>query len=121
MEFRVFAGKGNELIDVRSDGLYSALHRGDGVALALQAYALSELGTEYLQRDVSSTAAVHAGKVASKNKDLIVAELRNVLRGDTVSHRKMGLRMNDGGLRMDNEGIGGCAFGAALRCGLTEA
>ncbi len=84
MEFRVFAGKGNELIDVRGDGLYATLHRGDGVALTLQAYALSELSTEFLQRDVSSTAAMHAGKIAAENKDLIFAELRDELGGDTV-------------------------------------
>lgn len=39
-QLRVLSGELYELIDIRTDGFHAALHRGDAIALALQAHAL---------------------------------------------------------------------------------
>ena len=78
-QFGMLFGKGYELIDVGCDSIHAALHRGDGVTLALKADALPHNGTEFLNGDASCAASMYTGKVAAKDKDLVFAE-----RVDTV-------------------------------------
>ena len=40
-QFRMLTSKLKELVHIGSDGLHTTLHRGDSIALALQANALS--------------------------------------------------------------------------------
>ena len=67
-------GKGDELVNVRLDGIGTSMHGGDGIALALKADALSPYGTEMLVGDAGSTAAVLAGEVAAKNENLVLLQ-----------------------------------------------
>ncbi len=46
MKLLMMLGIGDEIIHVWTDGFYAALHRWDGVTLALQAYTLAHDGTE---------------------------------------------------------------------------
>ena len=64
-------GKLDELVHIRTDGVYAALHRGDGITLTLQANALSHDGTKLAVGDVCRTASVHTSQIAAEHKDLI--------------------------------------------------
>ena len=75
-------GEGDELVDVRNDGLHTALHRRDGIALSLQSNALTHDGAKPLDGDPSSAAAMHALQVAAEDKDLILAEAGDVFGRD---------------------------------------
>lgn len=70
-EIRMGLGEQDKLIDIRTNGFYPALHSGDAVTLALQAYALPHDGAELTIGDVSGATAMHACKVATKNKNLV--------------------------------------------------
>ena len=81
-ELRVLAGEGDEVIHVGLDGLNAALHRRDGVALALEADAAAEDCAEMLERGPGGAATVHPRKIASENEDLISLQGRNVTRSE---------------------------------------
>lgn len=70
-EFGMDLGKGDELIDVRADGIYAALHRGDGVTLALQTDALAPDGAKLAIGGISGSASMSACEVAAKDEDLV--------------------------------------------------
>jgi len=70
-QFGVLLGEPNELIHIRTDGFHAALHRGDGIALTLQAHALTHDGPKLAVGDVSRTAAVHTSQIAAEYKDLV--------------------------------------------------
>lgn len=70
-QFRVFLGKGNELVDIGLDGFGTALHGWDGIALSLQADTLSPYGSKFHLRDARRATAMMALKVAAKNEHFI--------------------------------------------------
>ena len=70
-ELRVLTGESNELIDIRLDGLYAALHGGNGVAMSLEANALPPDSAEALVCQPGSPASMRAGKVAAKDEDFV--------------------------------------------------
>ena len=43
-KLRMLSSKGNEFVDIRTDGFHSSLHCRNGIALSLQAYALPHDG-----------------------------------------------------------------------------
>ena len=63
-----------EFIHIRTDGLYTALHRGNSIALALQTNALSHDGAELAQCHISCTSAVHTTEVAAEYENLVWLE-----------------------------------------------
>ena len=79
-EFRVRLGELDELVDIGADGLYPTLHRGDAVALALQADALAHDGPKLAVGGIGSTTAMHAFQVAAEDEDLVRLELCDTLR-----------------------------------------
>lgn len=66
------AGEGDEVIYVRTDGLYTALHRGDGIALTLQADTDAPDSAEFLIGYAGCTAAVHAMEIAAEDKYFVI-------------------------------------------------
>ena len=71
----MLARKVYKLIDVGTDGLRASLHRRDGVALSLQAYAHSHLGSETAVGNPGRTASVHSAEVAAEDEDLVGGEI----------------------------------------------
>ena len=65
-------GKDNEFLHVWTDGFHAALHRRDGVTLALQAYTLAHDGTEMQAGYTGSTTTMHASQIAAKHKNLVL-------------------------------------------------
>ena len=65
--FGMCLGKLNEIIDIRLDGIHSALHSRDGVALSLQPDTLAPDSTELLQSYTRSAAAVHSCEIAAED------------------------------------------------------
>ena len=61
-ELSVLPGKGDKLVDIGLDGLYTALHGGDGVALALQTDALPHYGAELVERNAGGTSGMDAAQ-----------------------------------------------------------
>lgn len=76
MQFRVCLGKCDKCIDIGDYGFHAALHGGNGIALALQAFALSPDGAELVVSKTSGTTGMPAGQVAAENEYLIVAQFR---------------------------------------------
>ena len=72
-------GKLDELINVGFDGFHTALHRWDGITLALQTHALAHNSPKLAVGDVGRTAAVHTFQVASEHKNLVRLQLCNKL------------------------------------------
>ena len=65
-------GVGDEIIHVWTDGFYAALHRRDGVTLALQANALSHDGTEMEAGNAGGSTTMHDSQIAAKHKNLVL-------------------------------------------------
>ena len=63
-EGRVLLGELDELVHIRTDGLYAALHRRDAVALALQTNALTHDGPKLAVGDIGRTTTVHSFEIA---------------------------------------------------------
>ena len=97
-QFRVLLGEPNELIHIRTDGFHAALHRGDGIALTLQAHALTHDGSKLAVGDVGRTAAVHSLQVAAEHEDLVRLQRCDTLGRSTllsmVSLRTLGGLLN---------------------------
>ena len=70
-QFRVLLGECDELVHIRTDGVHAALHRGDGIALTLQANALTHDGSKLAVGDVGRTAAVHSLQIAAEDEDFV--------------------------------------------------
>ena len=64
----------DELIGVRPDRLYAALHGRDGIALTLRAVAIAHHRAEVKASRACGPAPVHAGEIAAKDKDLVGLE-----------------------------------------------
>ncbi|CDA65089.1 unknown [Segatella copri CAG:164] len=64
-------GIGDEIIHVWTDGFYAALHRWDGVTLALQTNTLAHDGTEMQAGNAGSSTTMHASQIAAKHKNLV--------------------------------------------------
>ena len=73
-------GKHDEIIHIRADGLYTTLHRGDAIALALQTHPLAHNGSKLAVSDVSRTAAMHTFEITTKDEDLAWLEFCDKLR-----------------------------------------
>ena len=73
----VLLGKRDEVIHIRTDGLYTALHRRDAVALSLQAHALTHDGSKLAVGDISRSTTMHSLKVAAKHKDFAWLQFRD--------------------------------------------
>ena len=78
----MLAGEFDESVNVWLDGLHTALHGGNGIALPLKAYALSPYGAEVLSGQSGGTAAVGSDKVAAEDEDLIILQFRYPVRGE---------------------------------------
>lgn len=63
-------GISDKLIDIGSNGLRSALHGGDGIALTLWPVTLAHDSPKMEPSHTGSPTAMHAGKVTAKDKDL---------------------------------------------------
>lgn len=83
-QLRVLLGKSDELVDVGLDGVHTALHRRDGVALALQPNALTHDGAKLLDSYPRRSATVHALQVAAKDEDFVFAEAMDVVGRDAT-------------------------------------
>ena len=70
-QFEVLLGELDELVHIRTDGFHAALHRGDGIALTLQANTLPHDSSELAVGDICSTASVHTSQIAAEYKDLV--------------------------------------------------
>ena len=73
-QFGVLLGEGDELVDVRCDGVHATLHGGNGIALALQTHTLPHNGTEFHNSDAGSSATMRAGQVTPKDENLVFAK-----------------------------------------------
>ena len=76
-EFGMCLGKSYKFIDIRFDGVHTALHGGDGVALPLQADSLPPYSTELVPCDPSSAATMKSIQIAAKDKYLVGLQLGN--------------------------------------------
>ena len=65
-------GIGDEFLHVWTDGFHAALHRRDGITLALQAYTLAHDGTEMQAGYAGSTTTMHASQIAAKYKYFVL-------------------------------------------------
>ena len=65
-------GIGDESVHVWTNGFYAALHRRDGITLALQAYTLAHDGTEMQAGNAGSSTTMHASQIAAKHKNLVL-------------------------------------------------
>ena len=72
-------GKTDKLVHVWLNGLHFSLHGRNGIALALQTYALSHDGSELAVCDICSTASVHTSQIAAEYKDLVRLQRCNKL------------------------------------------
>ena len=63
-EGRVLLGELDKLVHIRTDGFHTALHGGDGIALALQTYALAHDGSELAVGDISCTGRIQRSRSA---------------------------------------------------------
>lgn len=77
-------GVRDKLVDIRTDGIHTTLHRWDGIALSLRTITITHYGTEMQTGRTGSATAVHTGKVTAENKDFIGLKLGDILRRDTV-------------------------------------
>ena len=68
-EFGMLAGEPNELVDVGPNSFHPTLHRGNGIGLAVQAYAFTPYGTKVTKSETGCTATVVALQVAAKDED----------------------------------------------------
>ena len=75
----------DELLDVGQDGVRTALHGGDGIALSLQAYTLSHDSAEFFNGYSCCTTGMHARKIAAEDEDLVVIEFPDVVGRDAVA------------------------------------
>ena len=78
-------GEDDELLHVGKDGTHTALHRRDGIALSLQANALSHDGPKPFKSDTGCTATMHALQVAAEDKDFVSVESPNVVWRDAMA------------------------------------
>lgn len=77
-EFGMLLRKADKVIHVRLYRLDASLHGGDGIALALQPYALPVDGAEALVGYACGSSSVVSGEVASKDKNLILLEVCDI-------------------------------------------
>lgn len=77
LHFRVAVGEADEIFHVSGDGAHRQVHRGDGVAPALQADALAVDGTEAFVGQAGGAAVVVPFPVAAEHEDLSVGEFRD--------------------------------------------
>ena len=80
--------KVDEFVHIGADGLHSALHGRNGIALPLQTDTLPPHGAEASACDPRGTTGVHAGEVAPENEDHIVAEFRDTVGCGTPPGRR---------------------------------
>ena len=67
----MLSSEADKLDDIGRNGLHTALHGRNGIALSLQTHALPPNGTETLKGKTSSTAAMHAREVTPEDEDLV--------------------------------------------------
>lgn len=68
----------DELVDIRRYFVHTAVHGGNGIALALYADALSHNGAEIADCRTGGTTAVHPGQIAAEDEDLVGVEGRDM-------------------------------------------
>lgn len=68
----------DELVDIRRYFVHTAVHGGNGIALALYADALSHNGVEIADCRTGGTTAVHPGQIAAEDEDLVGVESRDM-------------------------------------------
>ena len=78
-QMRVFPGEGDEPVDVRFYRFDTALHRGNGIALALQSDTFSPYGSETLHGESRRSTAMQACEVASEDENLVRLQLGYVV------------------------------------------
>ena len=64
-------GKCDEIIHIWFDGLYTALHCGDGIALPTQPHAASHHGAKLPEGNICRATAMHACKVGAEHEYFI--------------------------------------------------
>ena len=74
-EIGTLLGELDKLIDIRTDGLYPALHRGDAIALTLQSYTLSHNSSKFAVGHIGCASAMHTLEVAAKHENLVRLQL----------------------------------------------
>ena len=83
-QFGMLLGKIDKLIHVGTDGLHTALHGWNGVALPLQAYALTYDGTKLQVGYAGSSTAMPSSQVAAKHENLVGFKVCNEFRGSSL-------------------------------------
>ena len=84
--FRMFTGIGREAVDGSLEAVES-LHRGNGVAATLHAFALSPDGSEPVGSEGCSTTGVHATGIAAEDEHLAWSQAGDVIGRDAkVTH-----------------------------------
>ena len=73
-----------EFIHIRSDGLDTTLHRGDGITLPLHSNPLSPNGTELIESHPGGTTAMGSSQVAAKYEYFVWSERQNQVFCDTI-------------------------------------
>ena len=82
---RASGGKANKLVDIGADGVYAALHDGDGVGLPAEPHAAALLGTEF-NSHAANFAVMDTCEIGAEDKYLLGAERkRNKWRRRTVN------------------------------------
>ena len=79
-QFRMRLGESDEFVHIGLDGLHAALHRRNGIALALQPDSLPHHGAELPPGHIGGPAAVPAGQIAAEDENLVRPEFRNEIR-----------------------------------------
>ena len=84
-QFRMHVSETDELLDVGQDSVGTALHGGDGIALSLQANALSHDSAEFFNGDSCRATSMHACKVAAEDENLVWTETLDELWCDAMA------------------------------------
>ena len=79
-EFRMLPCKGDEIIHIGFDGLYAALHCGNGITLPPQPHAASHHGAKLPEGNIGCATAVHTCKVGAEHEYFIGLKFCNALR-----------------------------------------
>lgn len=81
-QFGMLLCKGDEVIYVRFDGLYTTLHSRNGVTLTTKANPAAHDGAELLPGYKCGSSAMHSFQVAPEDENFIGLQLRYHVRGE---------------------------------------
>ena len=73
-------GKLNKLVDIRFNYVNATMHGWYAITLSLQSHTLSPDGAKASHSHKSSTTSMSTSKIATKNKNFVLAKIRDTFR-----------------------------------------